>query len=185
VAGKLRKKLAAKEAMAAPLKIVIVIIIIMIAALLFEAMRLMIVLRGVSVNIEDAAHRAILSNYETAYSQLRESGSGAYTYGVSGAFVESVTPYEVLSELKKELDLERDGGKYISYAGEAKEFELSDLTVTVRNPGLLETARYGVDSGKMAALIEVKCTVFWAMPFSELPGFTVTIRKEAGFINKF
>jgi hypothetical protein len=184
--GKLKKKFFSRDGMASPLKVVIVIIIIIVAALLFEVIRLMIVLRGVEVNVEDATHRVIIQNYESDISQLREGGASAYTYdaGIEN-FVENVTPYEIMSELENELNLVRDGSKYISYAGAAKEFEISDAAVTVRNPGLLETAQYGVTGGKMSALIEVKCTVYWHMPFNGLPGFTVTIKKEAGFINKF
>jgi hypothetical protein len=184
--SKLKKKFFSRDGMASPLKVVIVIIIIILAALLFEVIRLMIVLRGVEVNIEDATHRVIIENYESVISQLREGGASAYTYdaGVEN-FVENVTPYEIMRELENELDLIRDGSKYISYAGAAKEFEISDVTVTVSNPELLETTVYGETGGKMSALISAKCTVYWHMPFDGLPGFSVTIRKEAGFINKF
>jgi hypothetical protein len=185
VIDRLKKKFYSKEGMAAPLKIVLVIVIMMIAAILFEAIRLIIVLRGVSMNVEDAAHRVIIANYESSYSHLRESGTGAYKRDANGTFVESITPYKVISELERELSLVKDGSKYISYAGPAKEFEISDIDVTVRNPGMRETVSGSGSKGKMSALIKVKCRVFWHAPLSDLPSFTATIEKEAGFINKF
>jgi hypothetical protein len=161
---KLKKKLLSRGGMAAPLKVVIVIIVIITAALLFEAMRLVIVLRGVSENIGDATHRVILENYETTYTQMRESK----------AIAERIEPYEILAELTDMIELQYDGSKYISYVEGAKEFELSDVTV--------QYYHYG---DRLTATIEMKCKVFWAMPFSDLPGFTVTIRREAGFISQF
>jgi hypothetical protein len=186
--SKLKKKLSSKEAMMTlPLQIAIILGVLGMAMLLCEAMRLMILVNVVSSNVEDATHRVIVQQYETAYSQLRESGSGAYKINASDAWAQQITPYAVISELESELDLQKDGDMYISYAGDDKEFELSDVTVTIKNPGHLETAQYGVDSGKMSAAITVKCKLFWlwGKSFASEPGFTVTIKREAGFINKF
>jgi hypothetical protein len=100
-------------------------------------------------------------------------------------YLANVTPYAVLSELEDMIDLMREGSKYVSYAGGQKEFELSDATVTVRNPGLLETAQYGVNTGKIAVVITVRCVMYWSMPFSDLSGWPITIKREAGAIVKF
>jgi hypothetical protein len=169
---KLKEKLLSKDGViATPLKFAIIGVIFFVAVTGFDLTRMFIVVRGVDAKVENAAHRAINSNYQVYFDELLSKPG--HEEEVTTA---RINEYDVYSELDDVIGLERDGFMYIHYAGDEREFELSDMKITYSDP---------ISEGRLVVTIKVNCTVFWQMPFKGLPGITIPIKHEAGFNFKF
>ena len=122
-----------------PLAIAATLGLLIIFCGISEYFRLYLIAAGVRDATEDAIISTVNDNYYGVYHGVREGYSGNYLPDGGGAWEAAISEGDIYSFLDLTLGTQEDGGRHVKYAGdggEALEFAIDSLTVTVRNAPL-------------------------------------------------
>ena len=132
---KLEKVLKDKTGNGFPLVVAITLALVIILCGVMEFFRLNIIATGVKEALEDAIIVTVNDNYADVYHGVREGYSGGYQPDGS-SFSYSVNTGDIYGYMDDVLGMEAVGGSHVKYTGDALEYRLSGLDVTIRNAPL-------------------------------------------------
>ena len=132
---RINRKLRDKFGNGFPLVVAITLALVIILCGVMEFFRLNIIASGVKEALQDAIIVTVNDNYADVYHGVREGYSGGYQPDGS-SFSYSVKTGDIYSYMDGVLGTENVGGSHVKYAGDALEYKLSGLDVTIRNAPL-------------------------------------------------
>lgn len=169
-----------------PLAIAATLGLLIIFCCISEYFRLHLIAAGV----RDAAEAAIIStindNYYGVYHGVREGYSGNYLPDGGGAWEAAINEGDIYSFLDFTLGTQEVDGRHVKYAGdsgEALEFAIDSLSVTVRN------APFAPSDPQNAARFEADAVIRLEVPVRFggriFPSMYITVKVQAGYIEVF
>ena len=130
--------------------------------------------------------KTVNDNYYGVYHGVREGYSGNYLPDGGGAWEAAISEGDIYSFLDLTLGTQEDGGRHVKYAGdggEALEFAIDSLTVTVRNAPLAPSDPQNAARFEADAVIRLEVPVRFAGML--LPSMHITVKVQAGYIEVF
>jgi len=169
---KLRRILKCKTGNGFPLVVAITLALVLILCGVMEFFRLNIIASGVKEALQDAIIVTVNDNYADVYHGVREGYSGGYQPDGS-SFSYSVNTGDIYSYMDSVLGMEEVSGSHVKYSGEALEYKLSGLDVTIRN----------------AQRFEADATIWLEVPVyfggKQLPAMKIRLKVQAGYTEVF
>ena len=180
--AKLRRILKCKTGNGFPLVVAITLALVLILFGVMEFFRLNIIASGVKEALQDAIIVTVNDNYADVYHGVREGYSGGYQPDGS-SFSYSVNTGDIYSYMDSVLGMEEVSGSHVKYSGEALEYKLSGLDVTIRNAPLAPS------SPRNAQRFEADATIWLEVPVyfggKQLPAMKIRLKVQAGYTEVF
>lgn len=171
-----------KSGSGGPLILAVVLGCILLSTAVFEYARLLIIAQGVRDSVQSAVIDVAAENWDELYAGLREGYAGGYR--LSGSrWNENVTAGNVYGRLQKVLGLEYESGRYIKYAGDEREYELSGLSVIVSNAPFAPAEPEGISQLTVTGTITVEVPL--SLGFGHLPDMKTTMRFQSVYVPRF
>ena len=183
---KILKVLKDRSGSAFPLAIAAALALLIIFCAISEYFRLQLIAAGNRDAAEDAIIATVNDNYFGVYHGVREGYSGNYLPDGGGAWEEAVNEGDIYSILDTTLGTWEDGGRHIKYAGDggdAMEFAIDSLSVTVRNAPLAPSDPQNAARFEADAVIRLEVPVRFGGRL--LPSMFITVKVQAGYIEVF
>jgi hypothetical protein len=165
-----------------PLIIAVTLALLLLFCGISEYMRLMIIASGVRNAVQTAVVATVNDNYNNVYQGAREGYSGGYQPSGS-SWASSVDYGDIYAGLDETLGTQSNGGNHIKYAGSSVEYEISGLSVTIRNAPLAPSN----PSSSQKFLADASITLDVPVSFvgKVLPPMRITVKTEAQYTPKF
>ena len=171
-----------KKGNSTPLILAVVLAIIILSCATFEYMRLMIVAIGVRDSVQAAIIDVAIENCDEVYNGLREGYSGGYSLtGV--AWEQDLTTGDIYDRLEENLGLEQKGGKYVKYAGDVLEYEVSGLSIGVINAPFAPSNPKSINQFTVEGAVDV--TVPLSFGWEHLLPMKIRMGLKAVYVPKF
>lgn len=183
---KIRDLLKDRSGESFPLAIAVTLGLLIIFCGISEYFRLQLIAVGVRDAAEDAIISTVNDNYFGVYHGVREGYSGNYLPDGGGAWEAAVNEGDIYSFLDFTLGTQEEGGRHIKYAGDggnAMEFAIDSLSVTVRNAPLAPSDPQNAARFKADAVIRLEVPVRFGGKL--LPSMHITVKVQAGYIEVF
>lgn len=151
-----------------------------------EYFRLQLIAAGVRDAAEDAIISTANDNYYGVYHGVREGYSGNYLPDGGGAWGAAINEGDIYAFLDFTLGTQESGGRHIKYAGDggnAVEFAIDSLSVTVRNASLAPSDPQNAARFEVDAVIRLEVPVRFGGRL--LPSMFITVKVQAGYIEVF
>ncbi len=156
--------------------------IIMMASVVFESIRLSIIVSGVRDALEKAAIQIATANYDELFNGLREGYSGAYDYTDLG-WHQKIDTDNIYSILERELGVNESKGIYIKYAGDKLEYKLSNVSLNIVNAPLAPTNKETANKFNVEAKIHIEVPLSFG--WEVLPAIKMNLDVKAEYVPKF
>ena len=179
---KLRRILKCKAGNGFPLVVAITLALILILCGVMEFFRLNIIATGVKEALEDAIIVTVNDNYADVYHGVREGYSGGYQPDGS-SFSYSVNTGDIYGYMDDVLGMEAVGGSHVKYTGDALEYRLSGLDVTIRNAPLAPSSPKNAQRFEADAVIWLEVPVYFGG--KELAPMKIRLKVQAGYTEVF
>ena len=127
-------------------------------------------------------HPAVNDNYADVYHGVREGYSGGYQPDGS-SFSYSVNTGDIYSYMDGVLGTEDVRGSHVKYAGDALEYRLSGLDVTIRNAPLAPSYPKNAQRFEADAVILLEVPVYFGG--KELAPMKIKLKVQAGYTEVF
>lgn len=186
MAEKLKRILKDQSGVSFPLVIAVTLALIIILCGVSEYFRLNIIAAGVKEATEDAIISAVNDNYANVYHGIREGYSGGYMPDGAESWEAAISEGDIYTYLDGTLGTQLRGGRHVKYAGDdgnALEFAITGLTVTVRNAPLAPSDPENAQRFEADALIRLEVPVRFGGRL--LPSMHITLKVQAGYIQVF
>jgi len=162
--------------------VIAVLAVMMLATVIWEYARLYIIAGGVRDAVQGSIISVATTNYDEVYNGLREGYSGGYAlYGVS--WDQALDAGDVYGQLDKTLNLSRQGGRHVKFAGGTLEYALWGLDVEIVNAPFAPPNPDSAGKFLAKATIELEAPLSFGWGF--LPPMRVTLHVKAGYTPKF
>lgn len=162
--------------------VAITLALVLILCGVMEFFRLNIIASGVKEALQDAIIVTVNDNYADVYHGVREGYSGGYQPDGS-SFSYSVNTGDIYSYMDSVLGTEEISGSHVKHSGDALEYKLSGLDVTVRNAPLAPS------SPRNAQRFEADATIWLEVPVyfggKQLPSMKIKLKVQAGYTEVF
>jgi hypothetical protein len=165
-----------------PLVIAVTLALIVILCGVTEYMRLNIIASGVREAIEDGIVTTVNDNYANVYHGVREGYSGGY-HPDANDFKEALDYGDIYRYLDDTLGTKSSGGRRIKYAGDAVEYTLSGLSVSIRNAPLAPSDPENARKFTADAVIRLEVPVRFGGRL--LPPMVINLKAQAGYTEVF
>ena len=175
---KLRRILKCKAGNGFPLVVAITLALILILCGVMEFFRLNIIASGAKEALQDAIIVTVNDNYADVYHGVREGYSGGYQPDGS-SFYYSVNTGDIYSYMDSVLGTEEISGSHVKYSGDALEYKLSGLDVTIRNAPLAPSSPRNVQRFEADATIWLEVPVYFGG--KQLPSMKIKLKVQAGY----
>lgn len=169
-----------KKGQAFPLAVALSLGCLILLCGLSEYIRLMVIAAGVRDALQASVISAANDNYDDVFHGVREGYSGGYR-PTAEDWYESLDASDVYGNLSSVLGLRTDGERYYKFAGDAREFTLSGLTVDIQNVPFA----YGRTEENFLAGASICLEVPVRFGSSLLPPMRLTVRTRARYMPKF
>lgn len=180
--GKIYGIIGNKKGTSFPLVIAVTLALMLLFCGVSEAIRLMIIAKGVRDAVQSAVISTVNDSYDNVYHGIREGYSGAYIPSAD-SFEESLDYGDIYSRMDKILGLQKENGYHVKYAGSAVEFRLSDLSVGLENVSFAP-ANPDNSKGFMAdAIIRLEVPVSFGG--KSLPPMVINLKVQAKYMPLF
>lgn len=179
---KLKKILKDKAGNGFPLVVAITLALVIILCGVMEFFRLNIIAGGVKEALQDAIIVTVNDNYADVYHGVREGYSGGYQPDGS-SFSYSVNTGDIYGYMDDVLGMEAVGGSHVKYAGDALEYKLSGLDVTIRNAPLAPSSPQNAQRFEADAVILLEVPVYFGG--KELAPMKIKLKVQAGYTEVF
>jgi hypothetical protein len=180
--GKICDIIRSKKGTSFPLIVAVTLALVIIFVGISEYIRLVIVAQGVRDAVQSAVISTVNDSYDDVYHGVREGYSGAYQPSAEN-FSESLDYGDMYSRLDQLLGLRRENGYHVKYAGNAVEFRLSALSVSLKNMPLAP-ANPDNSKGFLAdAIIRLEVPVSFGG--KSLPPMTINLKVQAKYMPLF
>ena len=169
-----------------PLAIAATLGLLIIFCGISEYFRLYLIAAGVRDATEDAIISAVNDNYANVYHGVREGYSGGYMPDGAENWEAAISEGDIYTYLDGTLGTQIRGGRHVKYAGDdgnALEFAITGLTVTVRNAPLAPSDPENAQRFEADALIRLEVPVRFGGRL--LPSMHITLKVQAGYIQVF
>ena len=120
--------------------------------------------------------------YADVYHGVREGYSGGYQPDGS-SFYYSVNTGDIYSYMDSVLGTEEISGSHVKYSGDALEYKLSGLDVTIRNAPLAPSSPRNVQRFEADATIWLEVPVYFGG--KQLPSMKIKLKVQAGYTEVF
>ena len=121
-------------------------------------------------------------NYADVYHGVREGYSGGYQPD-SSSFSYSVNTGDIYGCMDSVLGMEAVGSSHVKYAGDALEYKLSGLDVTIRNAPLAPSSPQNTQRFEADAVIILEVPVYFGG--KELAPMKIKLKVQAGYTEVF
>ena len=165
-----------------PLTIAVTLSLLLLLCGTSEYMRLMIIASGVRNAVQSSVIATVNDNYNNVYQGAREGYSGCYQPSGS-SWASSIDYGDIYSSIDGTLGTQPSGGNYIKYAGNSMEYELSSLSVSIKNAPLAPSDPNS--SQKFLVDASVNLTVPVSFAGKVLPPMQIKVKTEAEYTPKF
>ena len=169
-----------------PLAIAAVLALLIVFCGISEYFRLQLIAAGVRDAAEDAIISTVNDNYYGVYHGVREGYSGNYLPDGGGAWEAAVNEGDIYSFLDLILGTQEDEGRHVKYVGnngDALEFAIDSLSVTVRNAPLAPSDPQNAARFEADAVIRLEVPVRFGGKL--LPSMHIMVKVQAGYIEVF
>lgn len=183
---KICKLLQDRKASSFPLAIAVTLTLVILFCGVSEYLRLQIIAAGVRDAVEDAIISTVNDNYYGVYHGVREGYSGNYLPDGGGAWEAAVNEGDIYSFLDLTLGTQEADGRHVKYAGDggnALEFAIDSLSVSVRNAPLAPSDPQNAARFEADAVIRLEVPVRFGGKL--LPSMHITLKVQAGYIEVF
>lgn len=183
---KIWKILKDRQGSSFPLAIAATLGLLIIFCGISEYFRLQLIAAGVRDAAEDAIISTVNDNYYGVYHGVREGYSGNYLPDGGGAWEAAINEGDIYSFLDLTLGTREVGGRHIKYAGDggnAMEFAIDSLSVTVRNAPLAPSDPQNAARFEVDAIIRLEVPVRFGGRL--LPSMRIMLKVQAGYIEVF
>ena len=164
-----------------PLVVAITLVLVIILCGVMEFFRLNIIATGVKEALEDAIIVTVNDNYADVYHGVREGYSGGYQPDGS-SFSYSVNTGDIYGYMDSVLGMEAVGS-HVKYTGDALEYRLSGLDVTIRNALLAPSSPKNAQRFEADAVIWLEVPVYFGG--KELAPMKIKLKVQAGYTEVF
>lgn len=181
-----KKLLKDRRGVSFPLVIGVTLALIIILCGVSEYFRLQIIAAGVKESVEDAIISTVNDNYAGVYHGVREGYSGGYMPDGESSWETAVSEGDIYTYLDGTIGTELSGGRHIKYAGEsgnAMEFAIDSLSVSIRNAPLAPSDPRNAQRFEADAVIRLEVPVRFGGRL--LPSMHITLKVQAGYIEVF
>lgn len=165
-----------------PLVVAVTLALVIILCGITEYMRLNIIASGVREAVEDGIIVTVNDNYANVYHGVREGYSGSYQPDTDD-FEEALDYGDIYRYLDNTLGTKISGGRRVKYAGEAVEYALSCLSVTIKNAPLAPSDPENAQKFIADAVIRLEVPVRFGGKF--LPPMVINLKVQAGYTEVF
>ncbi|BAL01686.1 hypothetical protein OBV_44870 [Oscillibacter valericigenes Sjm18-20] len=179
---KLRHILRDKAGNGFPLVVAITLALVIILCGVMEFFRLNVIAAGVKEALEDTIIVTVNDNYADVYHGVREGYSGGYQPDGS-SFSYSVKTGDIYGYMDGLLGTKNVGGSHVKYAGDALEYRLSGLDVTIRNAPLAPSSPKNAQRFEADAVIWLEVPVYFGG--KELAPMKIKLKVQAGYTEVF
>lgn len=169
-----------------PLSIAITLALVILFCGVSEYLRLYLIAEGVRDAVEDAIVSVVNDNYYGVYHGVREGYSGNYLPDGGGSWEAAVNEGDIYSFLDMTLGTQEAGGRHVKYAGNggnALEFAIDSLSVTVRNAPLAPSDPRNAAGFEADAVVRLEVPVRFGGRV--LPSMHITLKVQAGYREVF
>lgn len=183
---KIRELLKDRRASSFPLAIAVTLSLVLLFCGVSEYLRLQIIAAGVRDAVEDAIISTVNDNYYGVYHGVREGYSGNYLPDGGGAWAAAINEGDIYSFLDFTLGTQEAGGRHVKYAGDggnALEFAIDSLSISVRNAPLAPSDPQNAARFEADALIRLEVPVRFGGRL--LPSMHITLKVQAGYTEVF
>ncbi|MCQ5144495.1 hypothetical protein [Enterocloster bolteae] len=183
---KIRDLLRDKRGVSFPLVICVTLALILLLCGVSEYFRLQIIAAGVKESVEDAIISTVNDNYAGVYHGVREGYSGGYLPDGDTSWETAVSEGDIYTCLDSTIGTELSGGRHIKYAGDsgnAMEFAIDSLSVTIRNAPLAPSDPQNAQRFEADAVVRLEVPVRFGGKL--LPSMHITLKVRAGYIEVF
>lgn len=183
---KIKKILKDRRGVSFPLVISVTLALIMILCGVSEYFRLQIIASGVREAVEDAIISTVNDNYAGVYHGVREGYSGGYLPDGEDFWETAVSEGDIYTYLDSTIGTSQSGGRHVKYAGDsgnAMEFAIDSLSVTIRNAPLAPSDPRNAQRFEADAVIRLEVPVRFGGRL--LPSMHITMKVQAGYIEVF
>lgn len=183
---KIRAILKDRRGVSFPLVIGVTLVLVIIFCGVSEYFRLQIIAIGVRDAVEDAIISTVNDNYAGVYHGVREGYSGGYMPDGDADWETAVSEGDIYTHLDATLGTEPSGGRHIKYAGDsgnAMEYAIDSLAVTIRNAPLALSDPQNAQRFEADAVIRLEVPVRFGGNL--LPSMHITLKVQAGYIEVF
>lgn len=179
---KFRDILKSNKGSAFPLTIAVTLAILLLLCAASEGIRLMIIAQGVRDAVQSAVISTVNDSYDNVYHGVREGYSGAYQLSADD-FEKSLDYGNIYGRLDNLLELQQENGYHVKYAGNETEFQLSNLSVHLRNMPLAPSDPDNANGYLADAVIRLEVPVRYGGNI--LPPMTIYLRVQAKYMPLF
>lgn len=183
---KIKRILKNRRGTSFPLVIGVTLALVIILCGVSEYFRLNIIAVGVKEAVEDAIIATVNDNYAGVYHGVREGYSGGYLPDGDTGWEVAVSEGDIYTHLDGTLGTEQAGGRHVKYAGDtgnAMEFAIDSLSVTIRNAPLAPSDPSNAQRFEADAVIRLEVPVRFGGRL--LPSMHITLKVQAGYIEVF
>ncbi len=177
---RIKKKLSSNRG--ASLYIWILFFLVLLAilyAVISEYTRTSMICTTIRTNVEKAITTTATSNAYNTYHGVREGNSGAYEPDGSGGWNETVTTADVVYKLRSLMNLKYEGGGYVHYNRDGKEFIISNINVEAEITPLGNNKKQS--TYHTTCLVEVP----FSLGFDYLPNIRVNMDLHSTYVPRF
>ncbi len=165
-----------------PLVVAVTLALVIILCGITEYMRLNIIASGVREAVEDGIIVTVNDNYANVYHGVREGYSGGYQPDADD-FEESLDYGDIYRYLDNTLETQISSGRRVKYSGDAVEYTLSGLSVTIKNAPLAPSDPENAQKFIADAVIRLEVPVRFGGKL--LPPMIINLKVQAGYTEVF